>query len=59
MILPFNLIYQILLSLHYKKNSVYSTEEDRVISDKIISLEQLLNKIKIKSILKTRLRMLL
>ena len=52
-ILPFNLIYQILLSLHYKKNSVYSTEEDRVISDKIISLgtiiEQNKNKVYIKN----------
>ena len=36
-ILPFDLISKIVLSLHYKKNSLYATEEDRVISDKLIS----------------------
>lgn len=35
--ITFNLLYKIVLSLHYKNNT-YSTEEDKIISDKIISL---------------------
>lgn len=35
--ITFNLLYKIVLSLHYKNNT-YSTEEDRIISDKVISL---------------------
>lgn len=50
--LPFDLISKIVLSLHYK-NQIYATEEDRVISDKIISLgtiiEQNKNKVSIKN----------
>ena len=34
---PFHLLYNVVLSLHYK-NEIYATEEDRIISDKILSL---------------------
>ena len=34
---PFTLLYKVVLSLHYKHNT-YATEEDKIISDKIISL---------------------
>lgn len=51
--LPFNLISKIVLSLHYKKNSIYATEEDRVISDKLVSfgtiIEQNRNIVSIKN----------
>jgi magnesium-transporting ATPase (P-type) len=35
--IPFHLLYNVVLSLHYK-NEIYATEEDRIISDKILSL---------------------
>ena len=50
---PFDLIYKIVLSLHYK-NQIYATEEDRVISDKIISLGTIIQQNKSKVYIKNR-----